>query len=84
MNRRRRNRTATEIQKQIDRTTGVYRARTSNARRNARGDRATTTLENAVGRRFVNDPTGKYGGESRAVYDRRTGKRIGTMVNAAH
>ena len=80
--RRRRNRAESPIQRRIARTVGTDRTRVSNARRTARRDRAAATLSNAVGRRYVNDPNGRYG--SRAVYSRRTGARVGTMVGMAH
>ena len=84
MNRRRRNRTATEVQKRIDRAVGVYRQRTSNAVRNGRVARATSTLENTFDRRYVNDPRGRYGSARYGVFNRRTGDRVGTMVDMAH
>ena len=77
--RRRRNRTATPLQRQIDRTTNVYAGRTSLARRNARGARATSTLRGAVNARF----TSNTNANGQRVYSRRTGQVIGTMVKNA-
>lgn len=84
MPRRRRNRAETAIQRQIARTTGTDRTRVSNARRTARIARSGNTLANAVNRRFVRDPNGRYGGRERGVFNRRTGARVGTMVGMAH
>ena len=76
MNRRRRQRRMSDIQRQINRSTGVYNARTSRARRQARGDRATSTLRGAQNARFSSNTRAN----GAPVYSRRTGARIGTMV----
>ena len=81
---RRRNRAESAVQRQIARTVGTDRTRVSAARRAARQERASSTLSNAVGRRYVVDPQGRYGGRERGVFSRRTGARVGTMVGMAH
>lgn len=70
------------VARQVARSTGLYNLRTSTARRQARGTRATQTLSGAAGRRYVNDANGRYSGA--AVFSRRTGLRVGTMVGMAH
>ena len=81
MNRRRR---STFLRSLIGDQAARNFSRTSRVRRAARGAAATSTLENEAGRRYVRDPNGRYGGQSRAVYNRRTGERVGTMVDMAH
>lgn len=74
--RQRRQRRLSAIQRQINRATGVYNARTSSARRAARGSRARSTLRGAVNATFSRN-TNRAGAP---VFSRRTGGRIGTMV----
>ena len=81
MNRRRR---STFLRSLIGDQAARNFSRTSRARRAARGTNATGTLQNAQNRRYVNDPTGRYGSERYGVFNRRTGARVGTMVGMAH
>ena len=74
--RRRRQRIATTVQGRVNQITGVSRARTQGARSANTRTGTSNALSGAVNSRF----TSNVNARGAAVYSRRTGARVGTMV----